>query len=144
MVAQLAITRPHDILKRALEHNIRHLIRIVLARVVCRLLRYLDRLDAPRGSSSISQHLSLYTPVERAEEKRCRVDGLSNRQMAMIREDDSFVVAESLGDSGAFVLLECDATMLEADRVVIVEAEKFVSHLVLRITSLSRTYRHAS
>ena len=115
MKAQLAVTRPHHILKRALKHDVRHLIRVILARILGYLMVYLDRLDASRRSYYVSLHLRLNAAIECAEEKYCLVDGLANGEMAVVAEDDDFVAAEGFGDGCAFVFLECYATVVEAD-----------------------------
>jgi len=127
MEAQLAITRLNNILERALEHDVRHFIGIVLPRVVGRLLRHLDCLDTSSCCQCISDYLSLDAPVKCAEEKGCCVNGLADCQVAVVAENDSLVAAESLGDGSAFIFLESNASKVEADRVVIMKAARLVS-----------------
>lgn len=115
MEAQLPIARLNNILKRALEHDVRHFISIVLPRIIGRLLRHLDCLDTSSSCQCISHYLSLDAPVECAEEKGCCVDSLADCQVAVVAENDSLIAAERLGDGGAFILLESNAPEVEAD-----------------------------
>ena len=114
---QLAPTRLDHILKRALEHDIRHLVIIDIARIVRHLLARLDGVHARALASSgtprrgsVGHQLRLDAAVEGAEEEGRAVDRLGRREVPVVLEDAGFGRAQGGGDVLALhVLLERDA-----------------------------------
>lgn len=142
MHRQLAITRPNNIFKLALEHAVFHLICVYSPCIECSLVINFNGRCTSSSSCSISKQLRLDASVHRTEEEDSRIDGLRCCQDAVVLQDDSLLVSESLGDPTTFFVCKDNAAEGVVDCVVLIEpgsvsaSFNFAKHL--------STYRQAS
>src|SRR5258705_8781000 len=79
------------------------------------------RLDQNRRSRGFGHQLRVTRPLHRDEPPRRFLDGLADREQAVVAQDDGFAVAECMRDALAFLGVEDDARVGVEQRVVVVE-----------------------